>query len=92
MAVAKLAGIPEPVIQRAKELLEELETRSTKDVQQTHLEERFNPTNLVDHIIHKELEQMDISHMTPLEALNKLADLKEKVKVLERDEKMLKMD
>lgn len=43
--------------------------------------------NLADHLIHKELEQMDISQMTPLEALNKLADLKEKLKLFSMEKK-----
>lgn len=43
--------------------------------------------NLADHLIHKELEQMDISQMTPLEALNKLADLKEKLKLFSLESK-----
>lgn len=43
--------------------------------------------NLADHLIHKELEQLDISQMTPLEALNKLADLKEKLKLFNSEKK-----
>lgn len=43
--------------------------------------------NLADHVIHKELERIDISQMTPLEALNKLADLKEKLKLFSIENK-----
>ncbi|MBA3724000.1 MAG: DNA mismatch repair protein MutS [Candidatus Levybacteria bacterium] len=43
--------------------------------------------SIADHIIHKELEQLDISQMTPLEALNTLADLKEKLKLFSLENK-----
>jgi len=79
VAVAKLAGIPEEVIVRSKELLEELEKRGTYAASEDA--EYFQQVDLADHVLHKELEQLDISQMTPLEALNKLADLKEKLKL-----------
>ncbi len=91
VAVAKLAGIPSEVIARAKVLLEELEKRSETEptpatsVSQTEI--ASHQINLADHIIHKELEQLDISQMTPLEALNKLADLKEKLKLFSLENK-----
>lgn len=78
--VAKLAGIPEPVIRRSREILSELEIGSAnpytkKDSQlnlftpspQPHLEE-----------LHAALEGIDIDHLTPLEALKKLDELKKK--------------
>lgn len=94
VAVAKLAGIPDPVIERANELLEELEKRSTKEVNNESLEKQFisHQNNFADHLIHKELEQIDISQMTPLEALNTLAELKEKLRLLQGDEKFLEVD
>lgn len=86
VAVAKLAGIPEPVIKRANELLKELEGR--------HLEKPVSETtpqtqqiNLADHLIHKELELLDIANMTPIEALNKLSELKDKLKLFSLDDK-----
>lgn len=92
VAVAKLAGIPETVIKRAKELLEELEERSIEKPQIQKYEQP-QQMQLLDHLIHKELEQIDISQMTPLEALNKLADLKEKLKLFtDRDKKLLSLD
>lgn len=92
VAVAKLAGVPQDVVIRAKELLEELEKRSESNSSSwlAHPQESaFTPQqiNLADHLIHKELEQLDISQMTPLEALNKLADLKEKLKLFRLEKK-----
>lgn len=96
VAVAKLAGIPKEVITRANALLEELEKRSevahdipTSSTAFRDKKETFTPRQftMVDQLIHKELEQIDISQMTPLEALNALAQLKEKLKLFSLEKK-----
>lgn len=99
VAVAKLAGIPEPVIKRAQEMMLLLEKRSQTPVEpltpRKDLLENFEPhqVNLIDHLIKQELETIDIAQMTPLEALNTLAELKDKVKLLnEQDKTFLKAD
>lgn len=38
--------------------------------------------SLLSHLIQKELEKIDIANITPLEAMNKLAELKEQIKIL----------
>lgn len=87
VAVAKLAGIPVDVINRAKELLEMLEKRHKSVVTEQESNERFiipksyQNTVLIDHMMHKELASLDVATMTPLAALNKLAELKEKLKL-----------
>ncbi|HLB48081.1 MAG TPA: DNA mismatch repair protein MutS, partial [Anaerolineales bacterium] len=70
--VAQMAGLPKPVINRAQELLAALESSSGKAVQiepqavqQIALFPETNP--LVE-----ELKSLDITSMTPLEALNRL--------------------
>jgi DNA mismatch repair protein MutS len=98
VAVAKLAGIPEPVIKRANEMLEQLETRGQNTARKKVSEDLLDnfgqqQVSLIDHLITQELETMDIAQMTPLEALNMLAELKDKVKLLsEQDKKFLKAD
>jgi len=117
VAVAKLAGIPDEVIKRANEMLEELEKRSTKsssswrlypegygqdqknkdsgEVVASQNDVKFIPQqiNLAEHLIHKELENLDIARMTPLEALNVLANLKEKLLLVGKEnEKYLESD
>jgi DNA mismatch repair protein MutS len=98
VAVAKLAGVPDAVIGKANEILKNLEGRnvdqhSAQPVILSHTNDRseenkiihFVPndsTSIIDKIIHKELEHIDISRMTPLEALNKLAEMKEKLSLL----------
>ncbi len=79
--VAQLAGLPKPVVHRAEEILEELEqearvpgsTRRTIEVRQLSLFAVGNP-------LLEELQQMDISAMTPLEAISKLYELQRKAK------------
>ncbi|MEK7570875.1 MAG: DNA mismatch repair protein MutS [Patescibacteria group bacterium] len=107
VAVAKLAGLPEEVITRAKELLEELESNrnvSSSWLVQDQSDKRKTDSgvanapqndevrlrgddNLAFHLIHKELEAIDIHQLTPLEALNKLAELKDKLKLFTAKQK-----
>ncbi len=79
--VAKLAGIPSPILQRAKNILGQLEQDhaspnvSNSDNQGTL---PFPPEELTPrpHVILEEVKQIDLFSMTPLEALNRLADFK----------------
>lgn len=78
IAVAKLAGVPEHVTQRAREILESLEKRNTQDVvnYQAPLLSYANTTFGADII--SELQRVDLFQTTPLQALNILAELKKK--------------
>ncbi len=76
--VAQLAGIPRPVIQRANEILAQLEASSGKAVkinpmaaQQMALFPESNP--LVE-----ELKELDVNALSPIEALNKLYEWQRK--------------
>ncbi len=87
VAVAKLAGVPEEVIEKATSMLHSLEKRNTQStpLEQISEERKGSSTqlSLAIRLIQKELENIDIATMTPLEAMNKLSDLKEKLKLLE---------
>ncbi len=74
--VAKKAGLPEKVIERAKSILLELEASKTLPVLERVYEEsqREEEKQLLE-----ELLELDIANLTPLQALIKLAELKEKV-------------
>jgi DNA mismatch repair protein MutS len=70
--VGQLAGLPRPVVQRAGEILRQLESSSGKAIQinaraaqQLALFPETNP--LVD-----ELKDLDVNSLSPIEALNKL--------------------
>ncbi|HEX8932283.1 MAG TPA: DNA mismatch repair protein MutS, partial [Patescibacteria group bacterium] len=87
VAVAKLAGVPEQVINRAQTLLRDLEKRNspTSELRDTN-------NNIAERVINKELETLDIANMTPLDALNKLSELKEKLKLFTMQEINLHAD
>lgn len=85
--VAKLAGLPDEVVERAKDVLMQLESSSnvsnlvntgkintkTKNIQLTLFESEQNPLLL-------EIEEMDVSAMTPIEALTHLYDIQNRIK------------
>ena len=77
--VAHLAGIPQSIIKRAEEVLQQLEQSDVAqpDLFQNQLErERSLPA---PHPIIEEMKQMDLFTMTPLEALNRLASLQRRL-------------
>jgi DNA mismatch repair protein MutS len=74
--VAQLAGLPSPVIQRANEIMAELEKTSGRAVktyphaaQQAMLFPELSP-------LLEELRELDINSLSPIEALNKLFEWK----------------
>ncbi len=82
--VAKLAGLPNEVISRAREVLAEHE--SAERLATDHLSPGANPpatqltifTPLSQPVLDK-LREVDLNRLTPLEALNLLAELKKEV-------------
>jgi DNA mismatch repair protein MutS len=84
VAVAKLAGIPTEVILNASQKLQTLEQNSDSKAK-TDYSPTIETENLLIKLVFKELENLDIIQMTPLEALNKLADLKNKLKLLQSE-------
>ncbi len=98
--VAKLAGVPEPVIVRAKELVEELSSaditarareiaEASSNVTQRRTvtkpdEVDLNQMTIFDTVrnedIIKELEEVQVNEITPVEALNILSRLQSKLK------------
>lgn len=71
--VAKLAGLPDSVIGRAKEILGELEqsdllVRDTKEPAAP----QTSPESKVERSILNDLKKLDLEHMTPIEAFMKL--------------------
>jgi len=79
--VAQLAGLPKSVLHRAREVLDELETDSREA--RPAKKRRREPAQQIPlfgqkSAMQEELEKLDIDGMTPLEALNKLYELKKK--------------
>ena len=95
--VAKLAGVPDSVIERAKQIVEELSandiTAVTKNLSvetgTKKKKEKLDEVDLAqmslfdtvkDDDILEELKSVDLSNMTPIDALNKLYELQNKIK------------
>ena len=95
--VAKLAGVPDNVIERAKEIVEELSNnditeivqnisaegsgkRSKPKLDEVDLEQISLLDTMDNDTILNELKELDLSQMTPIEAMNKLYELQNKVK------------
>ena len=93
--VAKMAGLPKIVIQKASEILESFEQESmfTKDseIRDSFIlhngKDRMKPENLQipmfttkDSEVEKEIKNIKVNDLTPLEALNKISEWKKKVK------------
>jgi DNA mismatch repair protein MutS len=83
--VAKLAGLPDEVVQRAREVLAEHESAETRVSAQLAADIPLKPaaqltifTPLSQPVLEK-LREVDLNHLTPLEGLNLLAELKKQV-------------
>ena len=84
--VAKLAGLPNEVIERAREVLAEHESAEQRVTEQLASDEsRPRPaaqltifTPLSQPVLER-LREVDLNHLTPLEALNLLAELKKQI-------------
>ncbi len=88
--VAKLAGLPAPVIQRAREILSNLEREELTPNHLPKLAVRHNgaaePPGQIELFeeqerrVRAELAQLNLDEMTPLEALNKLNELQKLIR------------
>jgi len=76
--VAQLAGLPKPVINRAQEILSQLE-RGSREMQAEREFEAMQISFLPDsNPIVDELSDLDINSLSPLDALNKLFEWKQR--------------
>ena len=94
--VAKLAGVPDGVIARAKEIVQELSendititaksmmgretTKKKAKLDEVDMEQMSLLDTMGDETIIGELRELDLSNLTPIEAMNKLYELQNKVK------------
>ena len=76
--VAKLAGLPNSVISRARQILEELESQDGKPVRVTAEEpdDQINMLDLTSQQVCAALESISVETLTPIEAMNELYKLK----------------
>jgi DNA mismatch repair protein MutS len=84
--VAKLAGLPKPILTRSNEILEELESAFAKEATGAHLAKHKTKEPDGDALFvqkHKsvldKLAATDVNHLTPLEAINLLSQIKAEI-------------
>ena len=82
--VAKLAGVPAPVVKRANEILKSLERTNAFRKKETK-ESKTQTTGQLDMYNYKlaelahEIDKINLNELTPIEALNTLVKLKESI-------------
>ena len=74
--VAQIAGLPRPVIQRANEILQQLEKSSGTTLQQTQITKQQLTLFPENNPLLEAFKDLDINSLTPIEALNLLYDWK----------------
>jgi DNA mismatch repair protein MutS len=86
--VAKLAGLPKSVILRAQQILEELEQHDKSNIQTEQIaaaedvassETQLNIESIKNEQVIRLIKDLDINTITPLEALNLLYSIKQKL-------------
>ena len=85
--VAKLAGIPKTILERSKEILDELESTFQKEATGDHLA-KHKTVESSDEILFVQknknvldkLSSIDINNLTPIEAINLLNQIKSEIK------------
>ena len=80
--VARLAKMPDSLLKRADEILNEYESNAKKKnpEEKIQLTMDFETNVKKDDIIKETIENIDVLNTTPMEALNVLFDLKQKIK------------
>ncbi len=87
--VARLAGVPQPVVARAQEILARLDTANVNqasigaNIMDTHRTEQQMQVGFANYAsvdLVEDLRAMDVNSMTPMEALNALFTLREKAR------------
>lgn len=74
--VAKLAGLPDRVIARARELLKDLEEGAPVRTVTVAADDQISMTSMANDALRQKLEKMAVETMTPIEAMNALYELK----------------
>ncbi len=75
--VAKLAGLPKSIIEKAENILSELEKKSKIETK-INTPYQLDFSNIIQNPIKEELSKIDINKLTPLDALKILYELKER--------------
>ncbi|MHC4396813.1 MAG: DNA mismatch repair protein MutS [Planctomycetota bacterium] len=83
--VAKLAGVPKPILDRSAEILEELESTFQKEATGEHLSKHKTKDDSDSLFVKKhksvldKLSSTDVNNLTPIEAINLLNQIKNEI-------------
>ncbi len=77
--VARMAGLPEELINKAREYLMKLENKDIPILEEVFARSETGISPEIEELL-EEIASIDIANITPLQALIKLSELKEKVK------------
>ena len=81
--VGKLAGLPSTLIARAEEVLAQLEHETASESMSNRIHQRdpehTGSSSPQSHPLIEEIKQLELFSMTPLEALNRLADIQKRL-------------
>ncbi|MFC1677378.1 DNA mismatch repair protein MutS [Planctomycetota bacterium] len=83
--VAKLAGLPKPILDRSNEILEELESTFQKEASGQHLSKHKTTSDEDSLFVQKnksvleKLASTDVNNLTPIEAINLLNQIKNEI-------------
>jgi DNA mismatch repair protein MutS len=84
--VAKLAGVPKSILERSKEILEELESTFQKEASGEHLAKHKTKEPDVESLfvrkhmsVLEKLGTIDLDNLTPIEAINLLNQIKSEI-------------
>lgn len=79
--VAKLAGVPDSVVKRAKEVLKQVESGSVKtEIREKEPNMQLGFEAIMKNPVVEELKTIDPTTLTPIEAMNKLYELCQKAR------------
>ncbi len=78
--VAKLAGVPDEVISRAKEVLQSVDKNEKPEINISRESIVYDDASPVENEINEYLKNLDVTTLTPIEALNELYNLQKKAK------------
>ena len=88
--VARLAGVPTEIVKKAKDILRDFEEGivdkaiDSRVREEAHIENQLNIFDEREHRALKELDELDVDMMTPIDALNKLHEMKGRLDRIEK--------
>lgn len=77
--MAKLAGLPDSVLKRARAILEELESQSGRPAPATPPEDQLSLAAMAESEAADTIRRTQVDSLSPLEALNLLYELKRRL-------------